>query len=160
MDKHNNLCIKIPFQKRDKPSDGKQKYNRRKYNNYKLMKIPFVENLYEYLMDLHAKNGHRGVETFRNTLLNNNIYYKGIIKDIHNIINKCAVCKIKNKNIKLDKKEKFKLIIFSKPRERYIGDLTVIPAEIINNIENEFIILIKIINNGKEFIISSVINYL
>ena len=34
------------------------------------------------------------------------------------------------------KKEKFNMIIFDRPKERYIGDLSVIPIELINNENN------------------------
>lgn len=41
-------------------------------------------------MHIHINTNHRG-----NEIYNNNIYYKGIIQDIHDIINKCSICNIK-----------------------------------------------------------------
>jgi len=48
-------------------------------------------------MEMHSNTNLRGIEAYRNSLLSNNIYYKGIIKDIHNIIANCPIYKLKNK---------------------------------------------------------------
>ena len=97
------------------------------------MKIPFEKDIIEYLKKLHSESGHTGRDAFKNYLIKNKIFYKGITKDIIKILKKCPICNIKHNNIKLSKKEKFKLIIFKKPKERYIADLTTIPYEFNNN---------------------------
>ena len=136
LDKNNNLCIKISI--KNKENKIEKKNSRHKYNNYELMKVPFVRNIKNYLYEIHKNNNHLGLDSFLKLFLSKKIYYKGIVDDLYNIIKTCTICKIKNKTIKLTKKEKFELIIFTKPRERYIGDLTLIPSEFLNNIENKF----------------------
>jgi len=115
-----------------------KKFNRRKYNNYSLKKVPFVKDLKQFLYQFHSNTNHKGFEAFRKALINDNIYYKGIIKDIQNIIDNCAICKLKNQKINLKKDEKFNLILFKKPKDRYIGDLTSIPIEFKNNVNNTY----------------------
>jgi hypothetical protein len=82
------------------------------------MKVPFNKNNSEYLKQIHSENAHRGFDFKRNFFISNNIYYKGIIKDIKFILRNCAICKLKKNKQITTKKEKFNLIIFEKPKER------------------------------------------
>ena len=102
------------------------------------MKVPFNKNNIEYLNQIHSENAHRGFDFMRNFFISKNIYYKGIIKDIKLIIRKCSICKLKKNELITIKKEKFNLIIFQRPKERYIGDLSVIPYEFLKNKENKY----------------------
>ena len=97
------------------------------------MEIPFVKDIKEFMNNIHKKSMHKGINGMRDELLNRRIYYKGIIKDIEFTIKNCPICSIKKKNKNFVKKEKFNLIIFHKPRERYIADLSYIPLEFTNN---------------------------
>ena len=63
------------------------------------MKVPLTKNITDYLKNIHSKNEHRGIEFMRNHLLNNNIFYKGMNKDIHNVVNICGICELKNNTI-------------------------------------------------------------
>ena len=105
-------------------------------NDYILMEIPFVKNLNTYLYKLHLKTCHRSLDYFRKYLLNQKIFYKGIINDLKRTINNCSICQIKNKKIDLKKKDKYNLIIFHNPKDRYIADITYIPKDFVNNSEN------------------------
>ena len=108
LDSHNNLCIKMPIKNNNETFT--KKFNRRKYNNYSLKKVPFVKDLKQFLYQFHSNTNHKGFEAFRKALINDNIYYKGIIKDIQNIIDNCAICKLKNQKINLKKMKN--LILF------------------------------------------------
>ena len=50
------------------------------------MKIRFVKNLNTYLYKLHLKTCHRSLDYFRKYLLNQKIFYKGIINDLKRTI--------------------------------------------------------------------------
>lgn len=123
IDQNNNLYIKYYYNK-DKDINKKQnkKNVRKKFNNYKLMRIPFEKDILKYLYKMHSKTAHRGIDSLRKYL----------------IINHCSICKLKNNKFKIMKKEKFNLIVFNRPKIRYIGDLSVIPLELINNERNVF----------------------
>ena len=82
---------------------------------------------------IHSETAHRGIDSLRKYLLSNNIYYKGVIKDIRYIKDHCSICKLKNNKFIIMKKENFNLIVFDRPKIRYIGDLSIIPLELINN---------------------------
>ena len=71
-------------------------------------------------------------------MISNNIYYKRIIKQIKYIFSKYTTCQLKANKIKLLKIEKFKMIIFNRPKE-HIGDISVISIELINNENNIFL---------------------
>ena len=44
--------------------------------------ITFCFNLNIYLKQKHSDNGHRGIESLRNMLLKDRIYYKGVTIDL------------------------------------------------------------------------------
>ena len=106
--------------------------------NYVLMHVPFTKDIITFLKNIHSKILHRGVNGLRLELIKRRIYYFGISKDIKRVISECAICKIKNSKVKLYKKEKFKTIIFKRPRDRYIADITQIPIEFLNNKQNKY----------------------
>jgi len=94
-----------------------------------LLKVPYVENLDKLIFNMHKELGHRNHNFVRQHFLKNNMFFKGITKKIMNI---CKIYQISNikTNAKLRKREKSKLIIFNKPKVRYIADLTDIPLEL------------------------------
>ena len=81
-------------------------------NNYILMKIPFVKNIHDYLMNIHKNTCHWSFDKFRNVMLNKGIYYKGIVKDLKIVLNNCSICKIKNSKIDLKKRNNLNLLFF------------------------------------------------
>ena len=86
------------------------------------MLVPFEKDLKKYLNKNHSNTSHRGFESLRRNLLPNNIYYKGVIKEINFVINYCVICKLKNNKIKITNQEKFKMLIFDRLKIRYVGD--------------------------------------
>lgn len=136
LDKNNNLCIKF-FIKSDKENNVLNFKNKRKrYKKYKLMRVPFVKDLYTFLRQIHSESVHRGKEALKKELIIRNYFYKGIIEDTKLVINKSGICKIKKNNIILYKNEHFKLIVFERPNDIYIGNLTSVPIKLINNQDN------------------------
>lgn len=41
------------------------------------MKIPEITDIIEYLYNLHKEDSHRGINSLRNYIFNNNIFIKG-----------------------------------------------------------------------------------
>ena len=62
--------------------------------------------------------------------MSRNIYYKGITSDTNKVIKECPICNIKINYKNKNKREISKLIIFKRPKFRYIGDLSDIPSEL------------------------------
>ena len=124
LDEQYNLCI---IYKKNKNIDS----------HVDLKKIPFTKNILDFLYKIHSDDAHREINSLRDSVLNKNYFYKGITKDLNKVINNCSICKIKNKPIDLTKKEKYKLIVFNEPKQRYLADLAVIPKELVNNLENK-----------------------
>lgn len=123
LDESNNLFIK--YYKRTK---GNKKSNK---GNYELKIVPFVKNLDIFLYEIHKETNHKDSVALRKELLNRNFYYKGIIKDTENIVNNCSICNMKNiYNNKVKSENINKVIIFNRPKYRYVGDITTIPNEL------------------------------
>ena len=49
-------------------TNNQNKKYRKKYTNYKLMKIPFVKDLNKFLKNIHIETTHKGSDAFRNNL--------------------------------------------------------------------------------------------
>ena len=81
---------------------------------------------------------HRGFNSMRDEFIKRKITYYGINNDIKSVINKCDICSLK-KTTEIQKRERTKLIIFNRPRVRYIGDLTDIPFELSTNTNYKYI---------------------
>ena len=79
LDTNNELYIKYY-------KNNKIKQSLKDNKDYILCKIPFEKNIIEYLLKLHNEMCHRSGESLRKELLNKNIYYFGIIKDIKKAI--------------------------------------------------------------------------
>ena len=115
--KFNNLYIKYYSDKKNKNI------------NYDLFTVPFVQDIHKYIYDIHKQLGHRNHNTINEELKKRHIYFKGIYNTIQKVCKSCGICSIKIKT-NMAKREKVKLIIFNKPRSRYIADITDIPTEI------------------------------
>ena len=79
---NNELLYKYHYNNEFKNEIDKS-YNKdiKNNNNYILMKIPFVKNIYDYLLNIHKNSCHCSFDKFRKEMINNRIYYKGIIND-------------------------------------------------------------------------------
>ena len=75
------------------------------------MKILFVENIYDFLSNIHKNNCHCSFDKFRKEMINKRFYYKGIIKDLQFVINNWVIYKIKNSKIRLKEKKNYKFKI-------------------------------------------------
>ena len=77
--------------------------------------------------DIHKKLNHRNWEDTRKEFLRQNWFYFGYVNDIKYIISKCSICLQKNR--KFYKREPSKIILFERPKDRYLIDLTELPVE-------------------------------
>ena len=137
IDKDYNLYIKY-YNNKDNNSNA----------NYNLLKVPLVKNINNFIYDLHKQIGHRNSNSVRIELIKRNFYFKGVISVIKNICNECQICHMKQ-NIALKKRENSKIIIFSRPRYRYIGDLTDIPHELRKN--TKYLYMFNIIDHFSKY---------
>ena len=92
--------------------------------------VPFTDNLENFLLEFHKKNGHRNSNSLRKYILNNNNYYYGIVNDIEKIVKNFSICNIKLHYDQRKKREPSNIILFNKPKYRYVGDLSDLPTEI------------------------------
>ena len=81
----------------------------------------------------HSATNHRSNDALIEKFKAKKIYLKGIINDIKYYIQNCVTCQCKNRAI--IKKPFIKHILFDKPRQRYILDLSELPALIKENTE-------------------------
>ena len=77
------------------------------------------------------------------------IFFKGIVEIVKQVCSNCAICNLKIK-WKLYKKEKVKLIIFNKPKARFVEDLTDIPTDIRGN--SPYLYIINIVEHFCKYI--------
>ena len=78
------------------------------------------------------------------------IFYHGIYDDLENIVHICPICT--QKNIVFYKRIPTKQIIFNKPKERYVMDLTYLPIELCKKTKIKY--LFNLIDHFSKFIIS------
>lgn len=83
--------------------------------------------------------GHPNAERLRKKLESMHIFYYNYIDDIKYITEKCILCKIKSKNVKI-LNDNPRPIIFMYPRDRYILDVTDIPNNIDNTDYNKYLL--------------------
>ena len=109
-----------------------------KNTNYILLKIPNVIDIIDYVKKLHAEEGHKGITSLRNYILNKMFYIEGSTFITNLVIKNCIPCS--EKKGKTFKREPPKQIITYYPKQRYIMDLTEIPKDLkINNNENLYL---------------------
>ena len=110
---------------------------------YSLYKIPFRENEYDLIKQIHQNINHRNWEDTRKEFKKQRYYYRGYINDIKYIISNSPTCYQKNANFY--KRESSKTIIFDYPRDRYVLDITDLPFYI--DIQDEYKYLLNIIEH-------------
>lgn len=98
-------------------------------NDYTLLKIPYKIDYIKLLSDIHINKSHISLNKLINEFYLAGYTYKGIISDSKKIIQNCVTCAQKKREYY--KREPTKQIIFTKPFERFIGDLTELPAELV-----------------------------
>ena len=98
-------------------------------NDYTLLKIPYKIDYIKLLSDIHINKSHICLNKLNNEFYLAGYTYKGIISDSKKIIQNCVTCAQKKREYY--KREPTKQIIFTKPFERFIGDLTELPAELV-----------------------------
>ena len=125
-----------------------------------------------FLYAIHKETNHKDAVALRRELLNRNFYYKGIIKDTENIVKNCSICNMKNiYNNKVKSEITNKIIIFNRPKYRYVGDITTIPNELKKNNNYQYIFVIidhfskylgayLIENKNKNSILNSLKNFI
>ena len=94
-----------------------------------MLLIPENLNILEFLNNLHIEDGHRGIKSLRNYILQRGYYIDGSTYLIDKTINYCNICLAKTERIKL-KKEPGKQIITHYPRKRFVMDLLELPNDI------------------------------
>ena len=167
LDDDNNLFIKY-YDK--KSSLAKVNKTLKKYLNYKLCKIPFVQDLNSFIYNIHKNLLHRNNKDLQKELIKKNIFFKGITKVIKNVCTNCKICNLK-KNTKFYKKERAKILIFNQPKIRYVSDLTDVPSDLSHNSKFKYILNIVdhffkfcqgylLINKNKESILEIIKNFL
>ena len=112
--------------------------------------IPNVNNVIGLIEKIHKLINHQSYSKIKEKIKEFNIYYKGISYDSLNITNLCKVC-IQN-NAVFYKREPCKQIIMSKPKDRYLMDLTYIPIELIEN--NQYKYILNVIDHFSKFLFS------
>ena len=120
---------------------------------YHLLYIPETLDIISYLNSLHIEDGHKGITSLRQYLVNNNIFFEGSTILTQYTVKNCLSCSGKNKN-KI-KREPPKQIITYFPRQRYIMDLTELPIELKENTNYKY--LFNIIDHFSKFGISFLI---
>jgi len=141
VDDNNDLLFKFYIKKINEDNENKNKNKRKKYEYYNLFKMPFIKDINEYILNIHKEMNHLSFEYLRKEFIKREIYYHGITNDIKSSLSRCEICKLKS--IKLTKlKDACKIIIFDKPKMRYVGDLTNIPFELKQNTKFNYIFMI------------------
>ena len=113
--------------------------NLNKQNNlrdYSLYVIPYKINEFEFIKNIHERiNLHNWNDT-RKEFLKNRYYYIGYTYDIKYVCTRCPQCAQKNRNF--FKREPSKYILFNKPRDSYIMDITEIPLNLKDAINKKY----------------------
>ena len=119
-------------------------------NETELYRIPTVNNILNLLYNIHKSILHQGENKMINKINELRIYYKGISYDIKGIGDMCEVCI--QKNIKFYKRVPSKQIIMTKPKERFVMDLTFIPNFLSGNTGYKY--LFNVLDHFSKFLIS------
>ena len=152
LNKYNEICFKKlkPKKLRKNKKNILNRHLKKDINDYKLLKIPFKLNYIQDIKDLHVKKNHCSLKKLLKEYYNLGYTFKGIIKICKEIIKYCPICA--QKNHKYYKREPSKQIIFKKPLERIIGDLTELPYEIYDDTEYKY--LFNLIDHFSKFCFS------
>ena len=123
---------------------------KKKQNETEYYRIPTVNNVLKLLDDIHRSICHQGENKMIDKINELKIYYKGIISDIKEIKSMCDV--FIQTNFKFYKRSPVKQIIMTKPKERFVIDLTYIPDFLTGNAGFKY--LFNILDHFNKFLIS------
>ena len=105
-------------------------------NNNKIYRVPKLFECIDLMKKFYSDTNHRSNDTLFEKFKAEKIYWKGISNDIKYYIQNCVTCQSKKRAI--IKKPFIKQILFDKPRQRYILDLSDLPALIKENTEYKY----------------------
>ena len=105
-------------------------------NNNNIYRVPTLFECIELIKKFHSDTNHRSSDALKEKFKEEKISWKGISNDINYFIQHCATCQFKNRAI--IKKPFVKQILFDKPRQRYILDLSELPSLIKENTEFKY----------------------
>ena len=142
--------------------EKKEQINSRRSNNrhkkkyqdeIELYTIPTVKNVIQVLEKIHASIMHQGFLKMKDKIDEIKIFYHGINQDILEFPNLCEICA--QKNIQYYKRSPCKQIIFNKPKERVVLDLTYLPLMLLKN--TEFKYMLNCIDHFSKYVVSYLI---
>ena len=117
-------------------------------NNPTIFLVPKLFECRKKLNDFHISTHHRGYDTLIKKFNDEKIYWKGISQDINFYILNCSICQCKNHSH--FKNPFIKQILFNKPKDRYIIDLTNCPDNIKDNTNYKF--MLHIVDHYSKFV--------
>ena len=105
-------------------------------NNKKIFRIPTLFECIDLIKKFHSDTNHRSNDALKEKFKEEKISWKGISNDINYFIHNCVTCQLKNSSIV--KRPFIKQILFDKPRQRYILDLSELPDLIKENTDFKY----------------------
>ena len=157
LNKYNELCFKKLKKRKYRKNKNKIKNRHKKKNieDYILLKIPYNMDYYANLSELHKNNFHCSFRRLIDKFNISGYTYKGLYEDAETIVKTCPICIQKERQFY--KREPSKQIVFNKPKERYIGDITELPREIIikTDIKYQFNIIDHFSKFGFSFLLKN-----
>ena len=118
------------------------------FNNPNYFLVPKLFECINKLEEFHISTHHRGYDTLIKKFKDEKIFWKGITQDIKFYILNCSICQCKNHS---NFKNPFiKQILFNKPKDQFIIDLTNCPDNIKNNTNYKY--LLHIIDHYSKFL--------
>ena len=98
--------------------------------------MPKLFECIDLIQKCHSDTNHKSNDALNEKIKEEKITWKGISNDINYYIQNCVTCQCKNSSI--IKRPHIKQILFDKPRQRYILDLSELPALIKENTEFKY----------------------
>ena len=118
------------------------------FNNPNYFLVPKLFECINKLEEFHISTLHRGYDTLIKKFKNEKIFWKGITQDIKFYILNCSICQCKNHSY--FKNPFIKQILFNKPKDQFIIDLTNCPDNIKNNTNYKY--MLHIIDHYSKFL--------
>lgn len=127
----------------------KEKRNNLRGNNRCLKKnlnvrgphrIITANNVVDLVYNIHKNSLHQGKIKIMLAMKNLKIFYYGIYEDLENIRHIYPICS--QKNIIFYKRVPTKQIIFNKPKDKYVMDLTYLPLDLCKNPKLNFYLIL------------------
>lgn len=102
---------------------GDRLYYKYKRNNCTVtdVKIPFKEEIFPILKNLHIEYHHCGYKPLSNHIIQNGYYWEGYTQDVRLFLSKCEICNAEKKTHKII--APLKIITDEGPNFRYVVDI-------------------------------------